>query len=58
MKNNAGGWPSLVQAAVTHGARLETGGDAQGVFFRPAVLSGVSKNDPVFHEGVSARWLC
>lgn len=42
----------LVQAAVAHGARLETGGDAQGVFFRPAVLSGVSKNNPVFHEEI------
>ncbi len=41
----------LVQAAVTHGARLETGGDAQGCF-RPAVLSGVSKNNPVFHEEI------
>ncbi|TWI50913.1 benzaldehyde dehydrogenase (NAD) [Pseudomonas duriflava] len=42
----------LVQAAQHAGARLETGGHYEGLFFQPTVLSGVTADNPVFKQEV------
>ncbi len=42
----------LVNSAVEHGAMLEIGGHADGVFFQPTVLSQVSAENPIFSEEV------
>lgn len=42
----------LVQAAVTHGAQLDIGGKANGVFFEPTVLSNVTLDNPIFTEEI------
>lgn len=42
----------LVNDAVTHGATLEVGGQADGVFFQPTVLSGVTAENPIFSEEI------
>ncbi|MDD0809278.1 benzaldehyde dehydrogenase [Curvibacter sp. RS43] len=41
---------ALVQASVAAGATLETGGEYDGLFYRPTVLSGVRPGQPVFDE--------
>ena len=48
----------LVQAAVTHGARLETGGDAQGVFSGRRCSRACRRTILCFTKKSSARWLC
>lgn len=42
----------LIEAAVRAGAVLETGGTHDGLFVAPTVLSGVTPDNPVFHEEV------
>ncbi|TWI45215.1 benzaldehyde dehydrogenase (NAD) [Pseudomonas duriflava] len=42
----------LVQAAQQAGAHIETGGQYEGLFFQPTVLSGVTSDNPVFQEEV------
>lgn len=42
----------LVKRAVEHGATLEVGGQADGVFFHPSVLSGVTQDNPIFSEEI------
>lgn len=42
----------VVQNAVSAGATLEIGGNYEGLFFQPTVLSGVQKNNPAFHEEI------
>jgi benzaldehyde dehydrogenase (NAD) len=41
---------NLVQGAVAAGAKLRAGGKANGLFFEPTVLTGVSSAMPVFHD--------
>ncbi|GGR56403.1 benzaldehyde dehydrogenase (NAD) [Nocardioides luteus] len=43
---------ALVTASVEAGARLETGGTYQGLFYRPTVLSGVTPDHPAFAEEI------
>ncbi|GGM70982.1 aldehyde dehydrogenase family protein [Dactylosporangium sucinum] len=42
----------LLADAVTGGARVRTGGTAEGLFFKPTVLTGVSAAMPVFTEEI------
>lgn len=42
----------VVNAAVQAGATLATGGTSQGLFFKPTVLSGVTRANPAFHEEI------
>ncbi|HJU50276.1 MAG TPA: benzaldehyde dehydrogenase [Pseudogulbenkiania sp.] len=42
----------IVQASQRAGARLEAGGQYDGLFFQPTVLSGVQPDNPAFHEEV------
>lgn len=42
----------LIQAAQQAGARVETGGQYDGLFFQPTVLTGVTAENPIFHEEV------
>lgn len=42
----------LVKNAVQHGAKLEIGGTADGVFVQPTVLSDVDKSNPIFSEEI------
>lgn len=42
----------LVKTAVTEGATLEVGGQADGVFFEPTVLSDVTVNNSIFNEEI------
>ncbi|HWC21390.1 MAG TPA: aldehyde dehydrogenase family protein [Flexivirga sp.] len=42
----------LVDDAVEHGARLLTGGHADGNFYRPTVLTGVAPDAPILREEV------
>lgn len=42
----------VVQASQKAGARLETGGGYEGLFFQPTVLSGVQSNNPAFQEEI------
>ena len=41
-----------VRAAVDAGATLNVGGSYEGLFFQATVLSGVSRNNPAFHEEI------
>jgi succinate-semialdehyde dehydrogenase/glutarate-semialdehyde dehydrogenase len=41
---------SQVDAAVAGGATLVSAGDRSGAFFPPAVLTGVTRDNPSFHE--------
>lgn len=41
-----------VQAAQQAGAKLEVGGNYQDLFFEATVLSGVTRDNPVFHEEI------
>ena len=43
---------SIVQDAVAAGARLETGGAARGLFYRPTVLSGLSVENPAWQQEI------
>ncbi|MEC5211253.1 benzaldehyde dehydrogenase (NAD) [Psychrobacter sp. PL15] len=43
---------NLVNDAVTHGAKLEIGGQANGVFFEPTVLSNVTADNPIFSQEI------
>lgn len=42
----------LVQAAQQAGARIEAGGGYDGLFFQATVLSGVTRENPIFQEEV------
>ncbi|RMP62859.1 hypothetical protein ALQ18_02305 [Pseudomonas marginalis pv. marginalis] len=42
----------LVSSAQNSGARLEAGGGYDALFFQPTVLSGVTAENPIFHEEV------
>lgn len=42
----------LVQKALAHGARLEVGGKADGVFFEPTVLTQVTRDNSIFSEEI------
>ncbi|MGX1186451.1 benzaldehyde dehydrogenase (NAD) [Pseudomonas sp. F-14 TE3623] len=42
----------IVQEAVKAGAKLETGGSFEGLFFQPTVLTGVQQHNPAFHEEI------
>lgn len=42
----------VVQAARKAGATLETGGEYEGLFFQPTVLSDVQPDNPAFHEEI------
>ncbi|MAD44232.1 MAG: benzaldehyde dehydrogenase [Oceanospirillaceae bacterium] len=42
----------LVSEGVKAGAVLEAGGQYDGLFFQPTVLSGVSRDNPVFNEEI------
>ncbi|MBD8493332.1 benzaldehyde dehydrogenase [Pseudomonas syringae] len=42
----------VVQAAQQAGARLEAGGESDGLFFQATVLSGVQPDNPAFHEEI------
>lgn len=43
---------NLVHRAVEHGATLEVGGQANGCFFEPSVLSQVTSDNPIFSEEI------
>ena len=43
---------SLVESAVQHGAVLEQGGQADGVFYHPTVLSDVQPDNPIFSQEI------
>jgi benzaldehyde dehydrogenase (NAD) len=43
---------SLVESAVAHGAVLEHGGQADGVYYHPSVLSHVTADNPIFREEI------
>ena len=42
----------VVKAAVEAGASLDAGGTYEGLFFQPTVLSGVTRDNPAFHEEI------
>ena len=42
----------IVEAARAAGARVEVGGNAEGLFFEATVLSGVDRNNPAFREEI------
>ncbi|AMB85177.1 benzaldehyde dehydrogenase [Pseudomonas agarici] len=42
----------LVKAAEQAGARIEAGGNYEGLFYQPTVLSGVDERNPIFKEEV------
>lgn len=42
----------VVNAAVQAGATLAAGGTSEGLFFKPTVLSGVTRDNPAFHEEI------
>ncbi|MDC4876268.1 benzaldehyde dehydrogenase [Acinetobacter baumannii] len=42
----------LVNEAIAHGAKLEIGGNANGVFFEPTVLADVTQDNPIFTEEI------
>lgn len=42
----------LVNEAIAHGAKLEVGGHANGVFFEPTVLADVTQDNPIFTEEI------
>lgn len=42
----------LVKDAIAHGAKLEVGGQAKGVFFEPTVLADVKQDNPIFTEEI------
>jgi benzaldehyde dehydrogenase (NAD) len=42
----------VVKAAVDAGASLDAGGTYEGLFFKPTVLSGVTRDNPAFHEEI------
>ncbi|MHA6248349.1 aldehyde dehydrogenase family protein [Pontibacter sp. CAU 1760] len=42
----------LIDRAVQHGAKMETGGQAEGNVIQPTVLSGVTQDNPIFQEEV------
>ena len=42
----------IVEAAHAAGAKIETGGTAEGLFFQPTVLSGVNQSNPAFSEEI------
>ncbi|MNH03975.1 Benzaldehyde dehydrogenase [NAD(+)] [compost metagenome] len=42
----------IVQAAQQAGAKLEVGGEPQGLFFPATVLSGVTRDNPAFNEEI------
>ncbi|WP_243041268.1 benzaldehyde dehydrogenase [Dyella sedimenti] len=42
----------VVAEAIDAGARLETGGTYEGLFFQPTVLSGVMPDNPAFREEI------
>jgi len=44
----------IVQAAQQAGAKLEVGGNPQGLFFPATVLSGVTRDNPAFNEEIFA----
>ncbi|GAA5234821.1 aldehyde dehydrogenase family protein [Verticiella sediminum] len=44
----------VLRAAEAAGARVETGGTCEGLFFAPTVLSGVSPDNPAFSEEIFA----
>lgn len=46
------GCHQVVQAAVAAGARLLTGGDYEGLFYRPTVLADVAADNPAFREEI------
>lgn len=43
---------SLVDNAIKHGAKLEIGGQANGVFFEPTVLSDITVDNPIFSQEI------
>lgn len=45
---------SIVEDTVAAGARLATGGEVDGLFFKPAVLSGVTSDMRAFREEIFA----
>lgn len=42
----------VVNASVQAGATLAAGGTSEGLFFKPTVLSGVTRDNPAFHEEI------
>ena len=42
----------LVHEAVEHGAKLEIGGHANGVFFEPSLLSNIDADNPIFSKEI------
>ncbi|MHC8290808.1 benzaldehyde dehydrogenase [Pseudomonas sp. XS1P51] len=42
----------IVEASRAAGAKVETGGSAEGLFFKPTVISGVTRGNPAFHEEI------
>ncbi len=46
----AEGLQAQVEAAVAGGATLASGGERNGAFFPPAVLTGVGKENPAYHQ--------
>jgi benzaldehyde dehydrogenase (NAD) len=42
----------IVEASCAAGAKIETGGSAEGLFFEPTVISGVTRDNPAFHEEI------
>ncbi|SDR30039.1 benzaldehyde dehydrogenase (NAD+) [Paraburkholderia fungorum] len=42
----------VIAAAQQAGAKLETGGKSQDLYFEPTVLSGVTPDNPAFHEEI------
>jgi benzaldehyde dehydrogenase (NAD) len=42
----------VVKAAVDAGASLDAGGTYERLFFKPTVLSGVTRDNPAFHEEI------
>ncbi|MDO5631823.1 MAG: benzaldehyde dehydrogenase [Paracoccus sp. (in: a-proteobacteria)] len=44
----------VVDAALKAGATLAAGGQAEGLFFPPTVLTGVTPENPAFHEEIFA----
>jgi benzaldehyde dehydrogenase (NAD) len=42
----------VVKAAIEEGATLEAGGGYEGLFFKPTVLAGVSRDNPAFNDEI------
>jgi benzaldehyde dehydrogenase (NAD) len=44
----------IVEASRAAGAKVETGGSSEGLFFQPTVISGVLRGNPAFNEEIFA----